>query len=406
MSRKKNFLNLNEDSNSDDSSSEEYKNKKNNPLLKSSNYTISIESFDESNPKNSDKGNALSNINSENEESKEDLNDIIYQKENIIKFPNKYVKKQSSPNNKNVNDNNSFINRKKANPINKKTKIKISKEKKQVYDYKNSLNSVTIHYLNYYYKKLNDLVSQYSFSEIAQNIIKLFNNVDKDLNGNNKLLSKLKKIASKLDKETITMMSLSILSSKMSIENSMKNKMNESLKGKKETKNNNKNIINIKEEDDYDSKKKKEKIIDLSEENAESEDEEKEESDNIKAKNKIKKKIKQYEFINSFKNMPKQKYIFAKHYSNNKNIIYCYFSKTLVPRHSTTLYCTRNFDGCMAKCKIRRNTNCVKLLEKHNHDFGLSHNYFYEKFPFLKNKKWKHIQIVKEKKKNIVIYQC
>ena len=339
------------------------------------------------------------------------MNHIIYQKENIIKSSNKYIKKQSYPKKKTVSANNSFINKKKAYPINKKNKNTILglKKKKQIYayEYKNFLNSMTIHKLNYYYKKINDLVSNYSFAEIAQNIIKLFNNVDKDINGDNELLQKLKKITKKIDKETIIMMSLSILSSKISIENSMKDKMNESAKEETQKINNNKNSIKIKEEeDDYDDyKKKKEKIIDLSEENQENEDEENEESGNINAKNRINNKIKQYELINSFKNMPEQKYIFRKHYFNNKNIIYSYFSKTFVPRHTSTVYCTRKFDGCNAKCIVRRNSNYVKLLGKHNHDFGLSHNYFYEKFPFLKNKKWKHIQIVKEKMKNIVICQ-
>ena len=103
--------------------------------------------------------------------------------------------------------------------------------------------------------------------------------------------------------------------------------------------------------------------------------------------------------------MPQKKYIFKNHYYKNKNIIYCYFTTTLVPRNYTTVYCIRRFDGCIAKCIVRRNDNYVKVIGKHNHDFGISHNYFYTKFPFLENKKWKHIQIVKENMKNIVIFQ-
>ena len=133
MSRKKNLLNLNEDCNLDYSSSEENNIRKNNSLLKSSNYTISIKSFEESNPKNYEQGKSLSNINSESEETKEDLNDIIYQKETIIKFPNKYPKKQSLSYKNQVNSNKCFINRKKVNPINKKNK-KISYQKLE-YDY-------------------------------------------------------------------------------------------------------------------------------------------------------------------------------------------------------------------------------------------------------------------------------
>ena len=378
MSRKQNQLsnNLNESCNSEYSSSEDQKY----ASLKSSYYTISIESDEEK----IESDNDYSNITSEKEKLKEDSNYISVEKKEKIR-PDKKIK--YNPKKK---SDNSFHNKKNNYHISSSEK---ENKLSRILNKNNKSDSNTKYELDSCYKQLDHLFSKYSFTEISQIIIKLFNNIEKGGKDNAELFKKIKKIICKIKKkETITMMSLSILSSKI-LNN--KNINSENVKKEKEDKIKNRNNENIKIEKD--NKKKKEKIIKLNEEIESEED--------TVEKNEIKKNPENFEFINSFKNMPVKKYLFGKHYSNYQNKYYCYFSKTLLPRYTSTLFCSRRFDGCKAKCKVKNNSNNITIIGKHNHTFGLSHSFIYQKFPFLKNLKWKDIQIVKEKNKKIFIYQ-
>ena len=73
----------------------------------------------------------------------------------------------------------------------------------------------TISELNFCYKELDDIISKYPFFEIAQIILKINNDINDEDNNNKELYEKIKKITSIIkDKNNITLMCLSILSSK------------------------------------------------------------------------------------------------------------------------------------------------------------------------------------------------
>ena len=223
--------------------------------------------------------------------------------------------------------------------------------------------------LNHCYNKLSDLISEYNFSDIADVILKLNNDIKKDPSDKNEkaLFNEFKKINSVIKKkDDITMMCLSILNSrKNNIENNQD--INDSVESKeKET------IIKVK------SKKEQ--------------DEEKNE-------------INETRFINSFKGMNQTNYRFGLHFFNSKNGVYIYDPKQGKKTESLTLYCKKYTSGCRAKCVIYKNSNDVTMKGTHNHA-GSSYKCFCNIHPEFKNKNWEHAQVIKENGRDIIIKQC
>ena len=99
------------------------------------------------------------------------------------------------------------------------------------------------------YNILNDLISESSFTEIADIIIKISIGIldDKSNNDKTELFKKIKKAISKIkNQDSIAMMCLSILSSKYFLNNNIKEKPKEN-EEKKETKDRNDEICDIKD---------------------------------------------------------------------------------------------------------------------------------------------------------------
>ena len=221
--------------------------------------------------------------------------------------------------------------------------------------------------LNHCYNKLSDLISEYNFSDIADVILKLNNDIEKDISDSTEmtLFREFKKINTIIKKkEDITMMCLSILASK----------------------NNNTEISIDNNKDNNDSKKAKE------------------EKPIIEIKNE-KKETKPKLFMNSLKEMKSSKYIFDFHYYNSKNGVYIYAPKVNDRIQSVTMICRRNPLGCKAKCVIYRNSDDVTMKGTHNHP-GINFNYFCKLHPEFKNKDWEHVQVIKENGEEIIIKQC
>jgi hypothetical protein len=236
------------------------------------------------------------------------------------------------------------------------------------------------------------LISEYSFIEIADIIIKISNGIldDKSNNDKTELFKKIKKAISKIkNQDSTTMMCLSILSSKYFLNNNIKEKPKES-EEKKETK---------------DRNDKKYELSDTSESESEyvEESEISEDVNENKGKSKKIENKKYGKIINGFKTMKKERYIFGKHYYNDKKNIYCYSSKTRKPHRYVTAYCYHQFLGCRAKCLIFANSDDVILSGTHSKNCFLSQKEFYQNFPDLKNKKWRHIQMIKKKNKPCVL---
>ena len=261
---------------------------------------------------------------------------------------------------------------------------------------------MTISELDKCYNTLKDLISEYSFTEIADIIIKINNNIFDDQTNNDKagLFKKIKKATSKIkNKESITMMCLSILSSKYSFNNQINEKPkeykdNKEIKNKKETNSNNEILI-IDENDDI--------INDISGSKYDDNNKLFEDVKEKKEKNKKNEKKKYKKIINGFRTMEKGRYIFEKHYYNDNKNIYCYCSKTRKPAKFITAYCYHRFMGCRAKCLIIANSDSVQLNGTHSHNCNLSKKEFYQNFPELKNKNWSHIQMVKKKSGRYVL---
>lgn len=399
---------LNEDSTIDYSISNRINRVINNSLSNDfGSFSISIESEDKKDY------NAHSKTSSHNNERKS--SPFFYKKEN-----KKLIIDKKNNNDKCKKDIKCILKRKRKNNSNEK--IKYDEPIKRVNNHKKNLN--TIKEIDICYQKLNDLFLKYSFTEISKILIELFNNIDKNENDNNELFQKIKNIASKLNKGTITMICLSILSSKIPMinninisdknnkrkNNSYKNEKKEDILNKRKKKNNlmldlnkGKNVNNktINKEMNYST----EEIYDYNDDDNSEFLSLKEERKSIKYYEYKRNRGLKIEIVNSFRNMPIKKYLLYKHYYNDNKIIHCFNSKTAIPRWSSTLFCLKNSRGCKAKCIVKSNCNRVKVIGEHNHSNGISHMIFYQNFPFLKNKEWKHIQIIKEKEKKIIICQ-
>ena len=244
----------------------------------------------------------------------------------------------------------------------------------------------TISELNFCYEELSDIISKYPFFEMAQIILKINNDISDVDNNNKELFEKIKKITSIIkNKNNITLMCLSILSSK-SLLNDHINQIND-------------HFIDINDIEEIEKEKNEEDIkIET----------EKKNSDETKTKAERKKEFLEKEknennFFKEFKFMKKE-YIFGKHFYKFKENIYCYMPKTIKPCRFVSVYCVRRDQGCKAKIIIYSNSNSVLVLGTHRHS-GKSPIEFYKKYPFLKNEKWKHIQIIKEEGKELIILQ-
>lgn len=243
------------------------------------------------------------------------------------------------------------------------------------------LNSNTLSELNYFYNKLDKLISKFSFPDVISIILKLINGIPQDSRDNNELFQKIDSINKKVDnKNNLILICLSILS-KSSL-NSNKNKVK-----KKEKRNK--------------TFEKKSKII--------NDNKNKERRKTIEnGGNAIKKEISKsnkIEFIKGFRSDVK-KLIFENHYYNCGNEIYGFRPKTKRYSNTITCYCLeRENIKCTAKCRVRVNSNKVHLIGEHNHESGISTIYFYKTYYFLKDKEWTHIQVIKEADKKKVFLQ-
>lgn len=156
---------------------------------------------------------------------RESGNDTNEQKENneinfskrIIDNDDEYISEKENSEKSEENKfkksrNNQIKDRKKKIPdVNKKSK----KNKNKLNDKKESSE---LSVLNDCYNKLTELISEYPFIEISKIILKLINDIAQEDNDNNILFKEIKKIISKMkNKGSITIMCLSILSSKINL---------------------------------------------------------------------------------------------------------------------------------------------------------------------------------------------
>ena len=196
--------------------------------------------------------------------------------------------------------------------------------------------------VNFYYNELEKIMENYSFFEVSKLILKAANDITEDNDDNHELYQKLKNISSNIkNKDNLALICLSVLSSKIQFkkgENKIK-KQAHSNEGKRATNMN-----------------------------------------------------------KAAKGNYKQKYIFRDHFYNINNKIFCYKNKSKNPSYKTTLYCEkRNNKGCKALIVINSDFNNVLMYGDHEHE-GISKNTFYKRFPTFKDKKWNHIQIIKNER--------
>ena len=319
-----------------------------------------------------DKDNDLSTIpmifNDFNDEKEELLNDIdIFKDEQKIQ----------------LNNNNKFINKKRKRRANPKlysrkndnnTLIELIQYKKEK---ANNSNINSPFELEYCYKKLNKLISKYSFAKIAEILIKINNNIEED-DDEKEIIKKIKKVISIIkNKQNIILMILRIFSIKN--EKYFKDESDKSKDdiGKEEEVNCMKKSINIKKEE---NRIKEEAIeddfTDINKGNKE------EKSDKGKSINNI---------------------IFKEHYHNDGYNIYCYKPRKMtISSLKCTLYCTETYrQKCNAKCTLFTNSNVTSFTGNHNHD-GISIENFYKTYPFLKNTSWKDFQVTIENGNNVL----
>ena len=243
----------------------------------------------------------------------------------------------------------------------------------QNYDYeeinvvkKKKENVNTFNDLNFCYNKLRNLISKYSFPDIADVILKLNNNIPKDNSDKTEktLFNEISNINSVIKKkEDIITMCLSILASKNS---------------------NNNNC------DDKEEQKEKEKESSL-------------EDDFIKEPKTMRKRKNESLVMKSFKELDQINYKFGMHLFDSGNGVYIYDPITSVKRTALTLYCRqRTANNCRAKCVVYSNSDDITMKCEHNHE-AIPYKTFYEAFPELRKKHWEHAQVIKEGGKDIII---
>ena len=269
------------------------------------------------------------------------------------------------------------------------TEIKTSEEKNE--------NVNNFEELNFCYNELSELISEYPFSDVADVIIKLSNDIK--MNDSDKtektLFNKIGKINSVIkNKQDINTMCLSILATKIS--------KNELIKDNNINKSNDINV-NIPEEKPQEinpgeTKRKEGNPI------KENPKEEKPKYQNRVSS--LNKNSKVRKVLNSFKVLNQSIHKFGMHFFNCDKCIYQYDPPVGVKRQTLSLYCrNRTATGCRAKCVVYSYTNDVTIKGEHNHE-GITKKLFYDSYPELKNKDWEHAQIVKEDGEDIIIKQC
>ena len=310
--------------------------------------------------------------------------------------------------------------------INKKNKGEVSVTKKckknqiserQIINKELTTNTMTE--IEDCYKTLKELISNYSFNQISEIIIKIINGIDIEDN-NNEFYQKIKKITSKIHKkETIPMMCLNILSSKIPLFNNKLSPSEEVIEIKEDTNDQNATMKEIEKEKEQKKEEEIEEVIEIDDEIEEKETNKKKKKINYinkspkkseqkkinprmsKKKEQIieknKKKDNNNIFINSFKGIT-QEYSFGNHYYKNKNRqeIFSYKGKNTKNKHTVRLYCCKILKGCKAICIVNKKTNRAQLIGKHFHaGLSLQHTIeFYEKYPTLIDEEWEHIQII------------
>ena len=312
---------------------------------------------------------------------------------------------------------------------NKREVIVMEKNRKNNISRKQKINkdlsTNTITEINECYEKMKELISNYSFNQISELMIKIFNDIDvdrKDTN-NNELYQKIKKITSKIHKkEIIPMMCLNILSSKNALNNNDKlPSESEVIEIKEDSKEHNDIVVQIeKEEEEEVKEQEKEELIEIDDEIEEIEEQEHDEvkvkidyineiakSFECKKKNpiiqskgnkKIEKELLTFNndiFIKSFKEITQDYSLGTHYYKNKKNQeIFSYRGRNAKYKNISRLYCCKTNKRCKAMCLINKQTNKVKLIGKHYHD-GMKHiTEFYETYPDLVDEEWEHIQII------------
>ena len=306
-------------------------------------------------------------VSSENINEKEDL------LKDIEVFKEEEEKKQSKNNSKLINKK-----RKRANPKfytnknDKSTTIELIPYKKKK---KNITNTNTPFELEYCYKKLNKMISKYSFEKISEILIRMNNNIDMEEDESEKeLLKKIKTITSIIKKkQDITLMILRIMSKQnMEFYQECINLHSRSNIDKKED-----------EEVKWIKKSKNKKSKECKEHN-------------------IKKEIKQEDVLEENEDNKKEKkdkeknqksIIFKEHYHNDGDHIYCYKPRKIKKSSSRcSLYCDYRKNGtmCKAKCIVYTNSNYVDFSGNHDHN-GVSKKYFYKMYPYLENTAWQDI---------------
>ena len=243
--------------------------------------------------------------------------------------------------------------------------------------------------LNFCYNELSDLLSVYPFPIVADALLKINNGIEVDnFDKNEKILfQKIGKVNSMIkNKQDITTICLSILAEKIS--NNELVKVNN---------NYNNNCDNIPEENFEEEKPKETK---RNQKNPEEEKPRKRRGSLNKDKNERK-------VINSFKSLHQINYKFGMHfYNSDNNSIFQYDPSTAQRRTNITLFCRyRASKGCKAKCTVYSCSNDVTIGGKHNHT-GIPYKPFYDAYPELKDKDWEHVQVIKDKKEDIIIKQC
>ena len=236
------------------------------------------------------------------------------------------------------------------------------------------------------YEKLKVLISRNNFVDVAFNIIKIFNGISENDKAKDKLLNEIVNITSNIrDKNIIVMMCLSILSSN----NSLNNKIIENPKERKEK------IDEIPESTDYNDDNLEENSL-------------YEEFKEIDEEKEIKQNKNQYDnptFINGMINFNNNNYLFGNHFYKKGKIIHCFKPKKNKFSNSKTFSCYRKTSGCNAECVVDKTKDIVTMKGIHNHDFGYPTSRFFNKYPYLMRKKWKHIQIFKVNDIDFIVFQ-
>ena len=275
----------------------------------------------------------------------------------IIDKKEKMKSKRLTKRRKNViqkKDSQYFINRKKEEMTkNKKPKNNVHDKnynKKDELVRKNKVsNKNTMAELDDCYKKLETLFSNHSFTEIAHILLKIMNDINED--DNSQLFSEIKEATSKIkNKESIAMMCVSILSSKIPL-NMTKNKTNEKENNGIEKTEDPSDIIVIDNSPKYENPR-----------------------DCVKTKENCKKKVKKSTYINEYIKLKKSdyNYPYGYHYHKCDEQIYSFSPKTNKKANPLNLKSTRRCKKSERSFANQKKSNETEFNGKHNYMIGIS----------------------------------